>query len=388
MDSSVSLISFLPSRELANTLMHEYWLRVHPLARVVHRMSFERQFLQFWQAVSSGYEPKFSIQALVFAVLFSAAVSMPEDLIRTRTGRAKDELVKNLQTAVEYALSRANFLRTVKTETIQAFCAYLVRTHTLYQYCPPANNGEQLVICCRDISRAHAVYVSMAIRLAMMAGLHKDGTNFGLSPVETHVRRLVWHQLSKLDLRTCQAVGPAQALIRFDEYDTKLPLNVDDADFEALIQPTKDKTQWTDNTLNKLRLEVSQFSSEMFLTKENLDKRHTALSAALHRIDEWFKATEAKYLPLLDEKIPIQDLTLKILRMNRSGFYIGILHKYVVSAPKKMPQRLVDVVWNASLSHTETSQKIETDPRFELWSWYSGTFQNYHVARESLSFRR
>jgi len=92
-------------------------------------MSFERQFLKFWQAVSSGYEPKFSIQALVFAVLFSAAVSIPEDLIRTRTGRAKDELVKNLQTAVEYALSRANFLRTVRTETIQAFCAYLVRTY-------------------------------------------------------------------------------------------------------------------------------------------------------------------------------------------------------------------------------------------------------------------
>jgi len=128
MDSSLSLINFLPSRELANTLMHEYWLRVHPLARVVHRMSFERQFLQFWQAVSTGYEPKFSIQALVFAVLFSAAVSMPEDLVRTRTGREKDELVKSLQTAVEYALSRANFLRTVKTETIQAFCAYLVRT--------------------------------------------------------------------------------------------------------------------------------------------------------------------------------------------------------------------------------------------------------------------
>jgi hypothetical protein len=126
MTSSLSLINFLPSRELADTLLHEYWLRVHPLARVVHRMSFERQYLQFWQAVSSGYEPKFSIQALVFAALFSAAVSMPEDLLRTRTGREKDELVKNLQTAVEYALSKANFLKTVKTDTICAFCMYLV----------------------------------------------------------------------------------------------------------------------------------------------------------------------------------------------------------------------------------------------------------------------
>jgi len=222
----------------------------------------------------------------------------------------------------------------------------------------------------------------------MMAGLHKDGTNFGLSPVETHVRRLVWHQLVRLDLRTCQAVGPAQSLIRFDEYDTKLPLNVDDADFEALIQPTKDEARFTDNTTNRVRCEIAQFSAEIFLTKEHLDKRHTTLSATLHRIDEWFKAIEAKFGPLLDEKIPMQDLTLKILHMSRSGFYIGLLHKYVVSAPQKMPQRLVDVVWQASLSNTEISRKLETDSRYELWSWYSGTIQNYHVARKSIYIHR
>lgn len=42
----------------------------------------------------------------------------------------------------------------------------------------------------------------MAIRLATMAGLHKDGTIFGLPPVDVHVRRLIWQQLSFLDYRT------------------------------------------------------------------------------------------------------------------------------------------------------------------------------------------
>jgi len=213
-----------------------------------------------------------------------------------------------------------------------------------------------------------------------MAGLHKDGTAFGLLPVETHVRRLVFAQLARLDLRTCQMLGPAYPQIREGEYDTQLPLNIDDTDLEALIQPTKDATRFTDNTLTKLRTELSRFTSEAFTYQQKVDKRLTALSFVLKRIEEFFDQAEAKYTPLLDESVPIQALTLLLLRMARSGHYIGLLQKYVVSAPMAMPARLVDIVWNAALTSTEIGVAIETDPRFEPWAWYSGSLQNYHVA--------
>jgi BarA-like signal transduction histidine kinase len=124
-DSS-SVMTFLPSRQMANVLSQQYWIRVHPLARVVHRPSFERQYLRFWQAIATGFEPTFSVQAVVFAALLSAAVSMTDIVVSTQLGRQKEDLVKVLQGGIEYALSRANVMRTTKTETLQAFTMYLV----------------------------------------------------------------------------------------------------------------------------------------------------------------------------------------------------------------------------------------------------------------------
>lgn len=220
----------------------------------------------------------------------------------------------------------------------------------------------------------------MAVRLAMMAGLHKDGTGFGLPPVETHVRRLIWYQLVKLENRTNQAVGPSQTHIRAGEYDTKLPLNVDDNDLEALIAPTKDAERWTDNTLNRLRVEISIFSVEVLVEQQLIDKRQAVISATLKRVEEWAKRMEAKYAPLINESVPEQDLALKLLRMHHAGFYIGLLHRYVVSAPNAMPQRLVDLVWSAAVTNTELCMMIETDPRFEPYQWFTGMFQNWHTA--------
>jgi len=175
-------------------------------------------------------------------------------------------------------------------------------------------------------------------------------------------------------------LGPAYPQIREGEYDTRLPLNIDDSDFEALIQPTKDANRFTDNTLTKLRIELTRFTTETFIYQQKVDKRLTSLSFVLKRIEEFFDQAEARYTPFLDEKVPIQALSLLLLRMARSGHYIGLLQKYVVSAPMAMPARLVDIVWNAALTATEIGVAIETDSRFEPWAWYAGSLQNYHVA--------
>jgi hypothetical protein len=220
----------------------------------------------------------------------------------------------------------------------------------------------------------------MAVRLAMMAGLHKDGIGFGLPPVETHVRRLIWYQLLKLENRTNQAVGPTVSHIRAGEYDTKLPLNVDDNDLEGLLAPMKDADRWTDNTLNRMRAEIMIFSADLFMDKQRIDKRQTVISATLKRVDEWAKRMEAKWVPLIDESVAEQELGLKLMRLHHSGFYIGLLHRYVVSAPNVMPQRLVDLVWSAAVTNTELSMIIETDPRFEPYRWFTGMFQNWHTA--------
>jgi hypothetical protein len=54
---------------------------------------------------------------------------MPEHRLLSEFGVDKHSLVDNFRQGTESALARANFLRTTKLETLQAFVMYLV-SHT------------------------------------------------------------------------------------------------------------------------------------------------------------------------------------------------------------------------------------------------------------------
>jgi hypothetical protein len=121
-----SLVDFLPSRLAADRLIKQYFACVHPIAQCLHRPSFEKEYETFWDEVSLGIEPPNSVQAVVFAAMFSGAVSMEEGAIARDFGVSKESLISNFKLGTETALGRANFLRTTKMETLQGFIMYLV----------------------------------------------------------------------------------------------------------------------------------------------------------------------------------------------------------------------------------------------------------------------
>ena len=128
-----SLIDFLPSRTVADRLLNQYWQCVHPLCRLVHGPSFETRYALFWDDVQMGIEPAHSLQAVIFAVMFSGVVSMPEEAILLEFGVSKKDLVHNFQMGTETALGRANIIRTTKIETLQAFIMYMVSSSPEFQ---------------------------------------------------------------------------------------------------------------------------------------------------------------------------------------------------------------------------------------------------------------
>jgi hypothetical protein len=121
-----SFLSYLPSKNVSDRLMAQYWSAVHLLCRVVHRPSFQRQYSLFWQQVQAGIEPPASFQALLLATMLSSITSMSEDAVMMQFGVEKKQLVDSFQTGTETALYRANFLRTTKLQTLQALVMYLV----------------------------------------------------------------------------------------------------------------------------------------------------------------------------------------------------------------------------------------------------------------------
>jgi acyl-CoA thioesterase len=124
--NQASLEAHLPARVVVDRLLAHYWVTVHTIARTVHRPSFERQYQNFWIRVNMGMEPRSSFQAVLFAALLSSVVSMSEDMLRVEFGVEKQTMVASFRQGAEAALARANFLRTTKLETLQAFVMYLV----------------------------------------------------------------------------------------------------------------------------------------------------------------------------------------------------------------------------------------------------------------------
>lgn len=126
-------MTYLPGKPLADKLIDNYWRSVHILARTVHRPSFERSYGALWRDVSIGSEPRVSFQAVLFAALLGSTISMPAEKIQSELGCSKESLVQNFKEGTESALARANFIRTTKVETLQAFVMYLVRK-TMFIY--------------------------------------------------------------------------------------------------------------------------------------------------------------------------------------------------------------------------------------------------------------
>lgn len=124
---SPSLLQFLPTRATGDRLLEHYLVAVHPIARCVHRPSLQVQYMGFWDDVSRNYEPRASVQAIVFAAWLAAAVAMDEAIINRDFGHTKANFVENMKVGTEVALSKANFLRTTRVETLQAFVMYMVR---------------------------------------------------------------------------------------------------------------------------------------------------------------------------------------------------------------------------------------------------------------------
>lgn len=122
-----NILQFLPNRAVADRLMTQYFGAVHPIAPCSHRPSMEGAYTTFWEEIGAGFEPRPSTQAIIFATMFSGIISMSEDAVFRELGvYPKANWVASLKLGTETALSKANFLRTTRVETMQAFVIYMV----------------------------------------------------------------------------------------------------------------------------------------------------------------------------------------------------------------------------------------------------------------------
>jgi hypothetical protein len=365
--SAPSFEHLLPTRGAADRLIQQYFDCVHPVARCVHRPTFQVQYAEFWNHVYQNIEPRPSLQALVFGAMFSASISMDENTASQEFGRTQKSLYEACKLGTESALSKANFLRTTRFETMQAFVMYL------------------LPLCRDEISRAHSVLVGTAVRMAECMGLHRDGETYGLNPLDTHVRRLVWHQLSFLDIRTCEAQGP-RPTIRREDYDTKLPLNCDESELSRTGPAPMPVDRWTSTTLTLIRFEITEMMRIIWVDRRKLEAKQLTLTAVLTKIENFRRRMFEKYDRYLNDSVPIQRYSKLVMNlflyrthaMTLTAFHHTTLHAFNHS--DSLPPRLNTVLITSGIMIIEIGIQLERNPLFQSWSWYSGAYHQFQVA--------
>ncbi|KAJ5281729.1 hypothetical protein N7478_007101 [Penicillium angulare] len=335
--SQDSLVNYIPSRKISDRLLSRYWTSVHPVARILHGPSFAHRYETLWENIDNGNIVAPSLAALVCAILFSAVLKL----------------------GVEASIGRSQLLKSTKLEPLQAFVAYL------------------LAMCIDDVSRALSVLTGMVVRQAECMGLHRDPSEYGFSSTECQVRGLVWYQICYLDLKTSEIQGP-RPFIHYDGYTTKLPLDI------ALLAKTSPggKPAWNDMIFSMIRFECQEMQRKCLVLRDRVDLKKTSLTKALSKIEAFRVSMDSKYGPFLNAASPsaMQRLAHQVMKLFTNLLYLITLHRYMNSVTYRVPDRLRQIVLSKGTDALEAAVELETSEDLKEWSWYSGSYQQYHAA--------
>ena len=197
---------------------------------------------------------------------------------------------------------------------------------------------DKIPLCRADVGRVHSTLVASAIRIAECMGLHRDGSEYELSPVETHIRRMIWYQLCFMDLRTYEAQGP-RPIIRKEDFTTRFPLNVDDHELDSDSAPTEDADRWTEMTLSRIRMECNEAIRKIYVEREKVGKGSECISVTslLWDIFVFKNQLIENYQHLLDTQVPIQDYALQLIYFQPARMHAMVLHRHHMSVEERMP---------------------------------------------------
>lgn len=213
-------------------------------------------------------------------------------------------------------------------------------------------------------------------------GFHRDPSEYGLQPIETHVRRMIWYQLCFLDVRTSESQGP-RPTIRREDFSTRFPLNVNDSDLQkSNADSLRDMPQWTDMTFTRIRFECCEFGRIIFHDNARLDRKAVSITHVLGKIESFRKACYAKYGPMINgpNQTPLQRTCGVVLTILMSRLYLAVLHRYHNSVAVRIPDRLRQIIITTGTQQLESGIELETSPELQTWAWYGGTYQQYHAA--------
>src|SRR5271156_1340843 len=117
--------AFLPTLDESETILKPFFDSINPLMRVIHESYFRKELSQYRQG---RFQLPTDFEALLFSILAVTTMGLADEIVEKIFSRPKSIMVDHFHLATKTALSRAQFVRSMKILTFQASLHYIVRT--------------------------------------------------------------------------------------------------------------------------------------------------------------------------------------------------------------------------------------------------------------------
>ncbi|KAJ5972400.1 uncharacterized protein N7479_002318 [Penicillium vulpinum] len=345
-----TLANYHPQTEQLLRLWDNYHRNVAPLLMILHPETVKEVFYR--SHLDPGSLDSAS-ECLLFAIYFSASVSMNDDQCVFELGDTKEAVTSHFRFATEQAFVRADLTSSKSLIVIQAAVLYLKSLRAL----------EQM--------RVVWTMTSIVIRLATGLGLHRDGSAFDLEPFEIEMRRRLWWSICILDVQTAEDQG-TDPMIHDVFYDTQIPLNINDEDIRpGLKNMPYELAGYTSLTYFLLQCEVALATRRLTYylpgspcpALQTIEERQTLVHDLDRRLNE-------RYVRHLDTTNPLQWACSKLVSTAVAKLSLIIYQPLdKTKSIASLPQNIQSKILLKAIEVVELSHLFQTDIRVTRWKW-------------------
>lgn len=354
---SSSLDEFRPLPSQVPFLINTFSENVNYFAQLVHVPSLTK--MMHGTRGSRLTPPN---EALVFSIYYAAVTSMEDDDVLANFGSTKADLNLRYRLGFERALAMADFLNAPDLTLVQALAVFLclARRH--------------------DSPRFVWMMAGLVIRMGQAIGLHRDGSHFKhLSPFDVEMRRRVWWSLCNIDARASEDQG-TDFTISIGSFDTKMPLNINDADIDPDSKETpRERQGLTDMSLARVWFEMSDVTRQIMApgVKDggpSLEEQGRLLNSLYDKLDEgYFRyATESGnilyWVGVIVVRLVISKMTLLI--------YLPALFS---SPSERFSDDVRTKLLVSAIEVAEYNHVLNAEPRCRQWRWIYQTYTHWYA---------
>ncbi|TVY25692.1 Bikaverin cluster transcription factor [Lachnellula hyalina] len=358
--STPDLREFHPLPSQIPFLLDIFSENVNSIMRIVHVPTITKMVRDLRGSDMTSLSPP--NEALMFSIYYAAITSMEEDDIKMNFGVSKTDLNLKYRLGLELALSKADFLNVPDLVLVQAFAIFLslVRRH--------------------DSPRFVWMMTGLVIRMGQALGLQRDGAQFkNLTPYEIEMRRRAWAVLCMLDIRAAEDQG-SDYTITPGSYDTKLPLNINDADIEPETnQMPTGRGGLTDMTIPIVSCEINVIVRQMM--PQSAKEGAPGIEEQTRLLNEIWQKVDQGYLQYsVEANNIVYWVQINVIRLVTAKLTLFIYLPVLFSLPS---EHLSDQIRNkllvAAIEVAEYNHALNAEHEARHWRWVYQTYTHWHA---------